>query len=156
MNEQTETVVVDGVKLNIGGIYLRDKRNGRIHQYQDGLADMSYIERFEYDGTLPTKDSAGFTKLTLKGIDKAADWDRLASMSTAEREAELKRRAEYNKEQAELKEKTNEVPVEPDEYSDDSIVLLSKDGPNLKAYREQKWTDTQLIERGLAIAKVKE
>lgn len=155
--DKQENTTVDGIKLERGRIYLRDKRNGRVFQYEEPLSNMSYIERFEYDGTMPDKPSLGVTKITLSGIEKAAEWDRLAAMSPEQREKELADRAAYDEEQRrlaeKLKAKTAEQNSDPSEYADDNIQLVDTGGPTLKAYRENKWTDEQLVDAGLATRK---
>lgn len=156
MSDKAEETVVDGIKLELGRIYLRDKRNGRVFQYEEPLSNLSYIERFEFDGKLPSKDDAGFNKLTLSGQAKAADWDRLAAMPTKEREAELERRVKYEDEQRQLREKLEKAETEPetaDEYSDAEIRLLDTKGPTLKAYRDNSWTNELLIAKNLATLK---
>lgn len=156
MSDKAAETVVDGIKLEMGRIYLRDKRNGRVFQYEEPLSNLSYIERFEFDGKLPSKDDAGFNKLTLTGQAKAADWDRLAAMPTAEREAELERRVKYEDEQRQLHEKLAKAETETtptDEYSDDAIQLVDTKGPTLKSYRDNNWTNELLIAQNLATAK---
>lgn len=34
------------LKMQPGKVYLRDKRNGRVYEYESNLASMSYIEAF--------------------------------------------------------------------------------------------------------------
>lgn len=153
MSEQTESIVVNGVKLDLGRIYLRDKRNGRIFQYEDALAELSYIERFEFTGELPTPEKPGTDRITLSGLAKAADWDRLASMKPEEREAELERRSAYELEQSELKSRLEEKPVEEDSYANGSLTLNDRSGPTIQGYYDAGWSDQQLLDGGLATPK---
>lgn len=76
-----------------GKVYLRDTRNGNIHQYEDLLANMSYMQRFVHgEEVAPLVQEP--LHITLSGIDRAAEWDRLAAMKPADRDAELAKK--YN------------------------------------------------------------
>lgn len=144
MNAEAKEITVDGVKLHEGTVYLRDRRNGRIHQFQELLAGLSHIERFVYDGTLPSATSSGFVRVNMTAQEKAADWDRLASMKPEEREAELAEREKYVEQQRELATRDTGEPAKK------RLVMVNPEGPTYEAYKEQKWTDEQLIEAGHA------
>lgn len=149
----SENTTHNGVPLVQGRIYLRDKRNGRILQYEELLANMAFIEKFEYTGKLPDPvDPAWKTKITLSGLEKAAEFDRLASMKPEQRVEELAKREAYVEEQQALTHKVEEAKKE-DPYSDSAIALVDNTGPTLAAYREKGWTNEQLIGAGLAKAK---
>lgn len=161
------TTTVDGVALEQGVVYLRDRRNGRVYQYEELLSQMGHIEKFLYEGKVPdrvTLDTPGQMKVNTTALERAADWDRLAAMKPEEREAELEKRAAYEAEQRKLSERVEQEadkqgektlpPAQPNnEYADEQIELLDKQGPTLKAYRENKWTNELLVEKGLAKAK---
>lgn len=152
MNETKQDTVVNGVKLEEGKMYLRDKRNGRIFQYEESLAELRYIERFEFNGELPKEPSDGYeTKITLSGIEKAAEWDRLASLKPEEREAELNKRKAYEEEQEALREKSQGGQQSAENpYVDADISMTDTNGPTLEEYRKQGWTNEQLLQHNLA------
>lgn len=163
MDTKPTATIVNGIKLEQGRIYLRDRRNGRVFQYEEALSQLGYIERFLFEGTVPEREPLNITKVTLSGIEKAAEWDRLASMTNAEREAELERKRRYEDEQRALKEKLDNAeasvitaPEEPptsDEYSDGEVELVDKQGPKLESYRANGWTNEQLVAANLATKK---
>lgn len=93
------------LKMVEGKVYLRDTRNGKVHQYEDLLSNMSYMERFVF-GEEPPKPVEQALHVTLSGIDRAAEWDRLASMTPEQLEAE---RAKLNV----VAPKTEVVPSAP-------------------------------------------
>lgn len=131
-----------------GKVYLRDKRNGRLHEYQELLAGMSYMERIVYskEAMEQEKRSVNIPVFKSSAQERAADFDRLASMKPEDREAELKRRADYEEEQKKLKEYTDNVPTETRQ-----LVMTEKAaGVSYEAYKKKDWTDEQLIAEGLA------
>lgn len=143
-----------------GKVYLRDKRNGNIHEYQDLLGGMSYMERFVYNA----KEEASKTEyhppvFVGTGADRAAEFDRLASLTNKDREAELKAKAAYDAEQAALREITDrevtgklEAVEKAAKPSDAKVLTMTKKANGLSAaeYYENGWTEEQLIDQGFA------
>lgn len=82
------------LKLEDGKVYLRDTRNGRVHQYEDTLAQMGYMKRFVAgeEETPQTQEltASGFN-VSLTGLERAAEWDRRAALTPEQRAAEDKK-----------------------------------------------------------------
>lgn len=80
---------MSGLELEEGRVYIRDQRNGNIHPYEDLLAQMPYMKTF-VAGTEEEKAVENDTShITLSGLARAAEWDRLAQMTPEQRLKEL-------------------------------------------------------------------
>lgn len=79
---------VGKLELQDGKVYLMDTRNGRVHQYEDTLAQMAYMQRFVQgeDTTVSRIDNyqPGYTTTTT-AADRAAEWDKRAAMNDKQR-----------------------------------------------------------------------
>lgn len=86
-----------GIKLVKGKTYLFDNRNGNIHPFEPLLAGMNYMVAFTAEKgmklpPLATEVPGAYSELS--AVDKANEWDRLARLPKAKREAEeAKKRA---------------------------------------------------------------
>jgi hypothetical protein len=127
-----------------GKVYLRDTRNGMIHEYQELLANMSYMERFIYSkGAEQERRLANVPTFKSSAQERAADFDRLAAMKPEEREAELKRRTDYVEEQQRLKEQTDKLVETPTRKMTDKAA-----GVPYEDFVAQGWSDELLVEQG--------
>lgn len=127
-----------------GHIYLRDRRNGRVFPYEPMLAELRHIERFEYDGkSVPELGEMYVNRVPTTQQEKAAEWDRLASMETAARKAALEEKKKYEEEQERLEKKTEEETPK-------TLVMTDPNGPSLQSFKDNGWTEKQLVEHGYA------
>lgn len=83
-----------GLELVEGKVYLRDKRNGRVHQYEELLGNMSYMERFVEGEEPKNAGPVNTPRFNSSAQDRAAEWDRQASLTPEQREAEAQREQE--------------------------------------------------------------
>lgn len=78
-------------ELTAGKVYLRDTRNGQIHDLQSPLDTMPYMAKFIAGEEVPRAGETPKLVGELTGHERAAEYDRLASMSKEDREAEQQR-----------------------------------------------------------------
>jgi hypothetical protein len=82
MTEQAEAkkdVILNGIKMEEGRVYLRDKRNGTVYQFEDTLSRMGFIESFVYGEEEPTVDlGAVVVSASMSALERAAAWDEKA------------------------------------------------------------------------------
>lgn len=131
------------MKLENGRVYLRDTRNGTIHQYQPLLAEMRYMQRFiagEETSAQPIKPDA---KIQLSGTERAAEFDRLASMTAKQRAALEAQKAE----QAKAQQKADSA--DPDAPPKKTYRMTAKaGGVKYDEFKAQGWMVEDLIKEG--------
>lgn len=74
--KKDEPVVINGVTMQEGRVYLRDKRNGTVYQYEETLSRMGFIESFIYGEKEPTVDlGAVVVPAAMTPEQRAQAWD---------------------------------------------------------------------------------
>ena len=125
-----------------GRLYMRDTRNGRIHEYQPLLAEMGYMQRFIY-GQETGASQAPQLKTQLVGAERAAEYDRRAALSQDERDAED---VEAEKAEQEQTRADALVPTEPTKPKYNMTAKAEK--AKYEDFIAQGWKDQQLLDAG--------
>lgn len=139
---------------------LRDKRNNKIHPYEEMLAQMPYMEEVVEGQELPT---LGENKITLAGLQKAELFDRIASMKPEQLADAVS--ALSKEERATLADMGIPAAVEAVRKNKESTPQQSNGTSNLeptkkkyrptakaefpiKDYQDKGWTKEQLLAEG--------
>lgn len=144
MNEQAQQEdkpeIINGIKMMKGQVYLRDKRNGTVFQYEEMLSRMGFIEQFIY-GEEPAEVHMGdvVVPAALDGQAKAAAWD-----------AQARRNLKANEvtEVADDSAKEQEQEPQTKKYTPTDKAK----GYDIKAdFLDKGWTKEQLLAEGYIV-----
>ena len=139
--ENGEPVLEEGV------VYLRDTRNNKIYQYESNLAQMSFIQTFtagqktDDEGKSEDDGRPRPPAPEMTALERAAEYDRIAAMTPAEREAAQAASPIFT-----------EQPAAPEEVKNttDKVLLVDTSGTTLQAYYDAGWTNETLVQHNHA------
>lgn len=137
------------IKMKKGEQYLRNRNTGQVFVYEAMLAEVGHMERFVYDGSDPATRRVPAYVPPVDAAGKAEEFNRLASMTTEQREVEKAAQQAYLEEQKALAAGGGK-PEPEDKPEPGTLVLTDKATTTLEEYSKAGWSEQQLIDAGIA------
>lgn len=139
---------MSGIQIEEGKIYLRDSRNGTIHNWEHLLSQMSYMVKFvggKKGEEIPNDLRPQPPMAHLSPVDRAAEFDKRARMTNEQRE-------QYDAEQEAAREKqavVDEIPVGPKKNR--YAFTAKTNGAKMDALLKAGWTVPAMLKEGLLV-----